>query len=98
LEEIAVADELFVCEAEPPPELEFVAPRCVDAARESASWFVTADCASACDWPPEEPAPPTWLWSTSCVVELAFEEIAVADDVFVCVAAPPPVFVFVAPR
>jgi hypothetical protein len=51
---------------------------------------VTAACSADCDWPPDDPAPPTWVWSASWLVPLELEEIAVADDVFACVAPESP--------
>jgi hypothetical protein len=68
LEELALAEESLLWLEEPSPEPELTRPSCMEFAREFAFWLVAADCVADWDWPPEEPAPPTWVWSASCVV------------------------------
>jgi hypothetical protein len=93
---IAVADELFVWVTDPlSPGLltrtemfVLLGETWFDVAVARERWFVSASCVSDCDWPPDDPALPTWVWSASWLVPLEFPEIAVADELFVCATAP----------
>ncbi len=76
----------------PPPEPPVGAlaePR-PERALEYADWFVVDDWLVDCDWPPAVPDPPACVCVALWVVELEFDELAVADESFAWLEEPPP--------